>query len=91
LQSILKYSLIQAYVTFQSHHVVFVDVPFSHYQLIGLILAKLSMLASWCLHWPLSQKWCHPDIDGWLWVLVDPSFMSFAWPPFGIKSMLLYL
>ena len=30
LLTILKYSLIQVYVTFQSHHVVFVDVPLSH-------------------------------------------------------------
>jgi hypothetical protein len=45
LQNILKYSLIQAYVTFQSHHVTFIDVPFSHCQLLGLILAKLHMLA----------------------------------------------
>jgi hypothetical protein len=41
----MKYSLIQAYVTFQSHHIAFVDVPFSHCQLFGMIIAKLPMLA----------------------------------------------
>ena len=46
LKTILKYSPIQAYVTFQSHHVDFIDVLFSHCQLIGLILAKLLMLIS---------------------------------------------
>jgi len=64
LQSILKYSLIQTYVTFQSHHVVFVKVHFSHCQLLGLILAKLSMLTWQWLRYPLSQKWHYPDIDG---------------------------
>jgi len=30
LQNILKYFMIQAYVTFKSHYVAFVYVPFSH-------------------------------------------------------------
>jgi hypothetical protein len=45
LQSILKYSLIQAYVTFQSHHIAFVDVPFARCQLLSLIIEKLLTLA----------------------------------------------
>jgi len=44
LQSIMKYSLIQAYVTFQSYHIVFVNIPFSHCQLLSLILVKIFML-----------------------------------------------
>jgi hypothetical protein len=56
LQSILKYSLIQAYVTFQSYHVVFVDVPFLHCQLIGLLLVKLLiMLICMWMTWSLQE------------------------------------
>jgi hypothetical protein len=40
----MKYSMIQAYITFQNYHVAFVDISFSHYQLFDLILAKLSIL-----------------------------------------------
>jgi hypothetical protein len=91
LQNIMKYSMIQAYVTFQSHHVVFVDVPFSYFQLFGLILAKFLMLAWRWLCWPLFQKWHNSNIDEWLLVLVDPSFMPFSRPLIRLKSMLLYL
>jgi hypothetical protein len=49
-KSNLKYSLIQAYIAFQSHLVTFVDMHFLHYQLIGLIVEKLLVLAWSWLH-----------------------------------------
>ena len=49
-KSNLKYSLIQAYIVFQSHLVTFVDMHFLHYQLIGLIVEKLLVLAWSWLH-----------------------------------------
>ena len=40
------------------------------------------MLVWLWLHQPLSQKWCHPNIDKWLWVFIDRYFM-----PSGQVSM----
>jgi hypothetical protein len=71
--TLTKYSkifLIQAYVTFQSHHVVFIDVPFltlsafwfdscktSHTYLIVVTLANISKVVSFRYWWMIGNAY----------------------------------